>query len=125
MGTQGTVSEIFANASQLNDHELSTLVGQLNLLRAQRSTPALSEKETDLLRKINEGFPSEQWSRLVELDHKMEYSALTEAESQESLILAEALEAYTIQRFEYLKQLSILQGISVEQLMDKLGIRSE
>jgi hypothetical protein len=30
MGTQGTVSEIFANASQLNDHELSTLVGQLN-----------------------------------------------------------------------------------------------
>lgn len=125
MGTQGSVSEIFANASQLNDHELSTLVGQLNLLRAQRSTPALSEKETDILRKINEGFPSNQWNRLVELDKKMEYSALSAAEAQESLILAEALEAYAVQRFEYLKQLSILQGVSVEQLMNKLGIRPE
>jgi hypothetical protein len=99
MGTQGSVSEIFANASQLNDHELSTLVGQLKLLRAQRSTPALSEKETDILRKINEGFPSSQWNRLVELDKKMEYSALSAAEAQESLILAEALEAYSVQRF--------------------------
>ena len=122
MGTQASVSEILANASQLNDRELTTLVGQLNLLRAQRSTPALSKKETDLLKKINEGFPSAHWTRLVELDKKMELSDLSEAEAQESLTLAEALEACTVQRFEYLKKLSIVQNISVEQLMSNLGI---
>lgn len=55
----------------------------------------------------------------------MELSDLTEAEAQESLILAEALEAYTVQRFEYLKKLSVLQRISTEQLMDNLGIRPQ
>lgn len=55
----------------------------------------------------------------------MELSDLTEAEAQESLILAEALESYTVQRFEYLKKLSVLQRISTEQLMDNLGIRPQ
>lgn len=125
MGTQASVSEILENASQLNDRELTTLVSQLNLLRAQRSTPALTQKETELLKKINEGFPSTQWNRLVELDKKMELSDLTEAEAQESLTLAEALKAYTVQRFEYLKKLSVLQKISTEQLMNNLGIRPQ
>lgn len=117
-----SISEIIANASRLDTQELNALLGQLNALRIRRTTTALSKQETDLLKKINEGFPPSKWERLAELDNKMEFSDLSEAEAGESLMLAEELESYTIQRFEYLKKLALLRNLSVEQLMVNLGI---
>jgi hypothetical protein len=122
MGTRTSVSEIIASASHLDNRELESLVGQLNRLRAQRVAPALSGTETKLLKKINEGFPPEKWSRLVYLDDKMEDSALSEDEAAESLALAEELEAYTVERFGYLKKLAEIRGVSVEALMKELGL---
>lgn len=117
-----SVSEIIANASRLSNRELESLVGQLNLLRAQRVAPSLSKRETELLKIINKGFPAEKWSRLVALDEKMELADLTETEAKEALLLAEQLEDYTLERLKYLKKLAVLRGISVELLMNDLGI---
>ncbi len=85
--------------------------------------PALSKGETALLMKINEGFPEDKWSRLSELDEKMEVSTLTDAEAAEALALAEELETYTVQRFQYIKKLASLRNVSVEILMEDLGIK--
>ena len=122
MEIQASIADIVTTASKLTSRELESLVSKLNLLRAQRMTPTLSKKETELLNKINEGFSQIKWKRLSELDDKMEFSDLTEQEAQESLSLAEELEAYTVQRFENLKKLAILREISVDELMHNLGI---
>lgn len=122
MGVQLSVSEIVADASQLSDQELEALVGQLNLMRAQRAVPALSKVETELLMKINEGFSSTKWLRLVELDEQMEISDLTESEAAESMALAQELEAYTVERLKHLKKLAEIRGVPVESLMKDLGL---
>lgn len=75
-----------------------------------------------LLQKINEGFSPEKWERLRQLDIKMEQDHLSEDEAQESLSLAEELEAHTVERFQYLKKLAALKTVSVEQLAHDLGI---
>lgn len=75
-----------------------------------------------LLQKINEGFSPEKWERLRQLDIKMEQGHLSEDEAQESLSLAEELEAHTVERFQYLKKLAALKTVSVEQLAHDLGI---
>lgn len=119
---QISVDQILDKASQLNTRDFEQLLTNLNLLRAQRSAPSLSKKETDLLKKINKGFPLEKWARMVQLDEKMESSELTAAEAEESLVLAEALEAFTLARFVWLKKLASLRKISIEQVMKDLDI---
>lgn len=123
MDLQISVSEFVANAAQLEKREFDQLFNKLNLLRAQRAASSLSKNETILLKKINEGFPSEKWQRLVFLDEKMEASDLTEAEAEESLALTEMLENYTVERLVHLKKLALLRKTTVEQLMFDLEIK--
>jgi hypothetical protein len=122
MDVNASISDIIATASQLDTQELNTLLGELNALRSQRTTAALSKQETELLKYINTGFPQSKWERLAELDNQMELSDLSAAEATESLALASDLETYTVQRFEYLKQLALIRNLTVEQLMVNLGI---
>ncbi len=122
MDTQISVDQILDTASQLNKRDFERLLTTLNLMRARRTAPSLSKNETSLLQKINTGFPAGKWARLAELDKKMESSGLTDAEAEESLKLAEELEAYTVQRFLLLKQLASLRNLPVEQVMKDLEI---
>ncbi|HRI58210.1 MAG TPA: hypothetical protein PK228_00725 [Saprospiraceae bacterium] len=122
METQISVEQILNKASQLNARDFEHLFANLNLLRARRAAPSLSKNETNLLKKINEGFPLEKWTRIAQLDEKMEFSELTEAEADEHLALAEELETYTVQRFLWLKQLASLRKVSVEQVMKDLDL---
>ncbi len=122
MGTQASIEQILDNASRLSKQDFERLLTNLNMLRARRNAPSLTESESSLLIKINEGFPAEKWARLAQLDEKLEFSDLTETEAEEHLTLAEALEAYTVQRFIWLKQLATLRNASVEQVMTELDI---
>lgn len=122
MDASPSVSDLVAGAAQLTPQELDSLVGQLNKLRIRLSVPALTKEEAVLLQKINEGFSPEKWERLRQLDIKMEQGHLSEDEAQESLSLAEELEAHTVERFQYLKKLAALKTVSVEQLAHDLGI---
>jgi hypothetical protein len=117
-----SVSEILNTASRLDARELDHLLSKLNLLRAQLNTTTISKKESDLLMKINVGFPIESWNRLAYLDAKMEDSDISPEEADESLKLAESLEEYTIKRFELLKKLAQLRASTIEDVMSQLGI---
>lgn len=122
MVSQASVDQILDKASQLDRREFERLMANLNLLRAQRAAPSLSKNETTLLKKINEGFPSAKRERLSQLDEKIELSELTPLEAEEYLSLAEDLEAYTLQRFLWLKKLAVLRKVDLEQVMKDLDI---
>ncbi len=122
MELQVSISEIVANAARLEKRDFDQLFNKLNLLRAQRSAPSLAKNEANLLKKINDGFSQKNWARLIFLDHKMEFSDLTEAEAEESLGLVEMLENYTVERLVSLKKLAAIRKITVEQLMVDLEI---
>lgn len=122
METQVSVDQLLDKASQLDKQDFERLWTNLNLLRAGRTAPALSKNEATLLKKINAGFSQEKWARIAQLDEIIEFSELTETEATEHLTLTEELEAYTVQRFQWLKQLAVLRHVSVDQVMDDLDL---
>ena len=85
---------------------------------------SLTEKESDLLERINSGPRQEQWVRFHELTQRRRDEVITDAEQAELLRLIEMVEEFQAARVEALVELSRLRGLSLPQLMESLGIKS-
>jgi len=88
-------------------------------------TPALSPAESDLLAKINEGFPPEFWRRYRELIARREAGTLTAEECTELISLSDRVEEKNWRRTEHLIVLASLRGITLPELVQQLGLRPE
>jgi len=110
-------------AEQLPQEELDQLVDDLLMLRARRIAPSLSRTEAELLLKINQWFPEETWRRYRELIEKRDDFTLTEAEYAELLDLSYEVEAANVERIKGLIELATLRGVSLDEVMDQLGIK--
>ena len=73
---------------------------------------------------LNTEFNPKKWERLIFLDWKMEFGALTSKEEAESLKLAEAYENFSVERLKCLSQLALLRQVSIDELMEQLGINA-
>lgn len=80
-------------------------------------------KERYLLRRINQGLGADKNQRLVGLMGKAEREELTIEETEEYRTLSEEAEIYQANRLLFLRELSILRGVSVTQVMTDLGIQ--
>lgn len=94
-----------------------------NEMKTLNKPPALSKKETELLLKINEGLPEDIQLRYNELLAKLSEETATEAEHQELLQLLPQVEAKSVERLKYLVQLAQLWNTTVDEVMDRLGIK--
>ena len=92
-------------------------------LQARRRAPGLSQGESELLAKINRGFPPDVQRRLNELIAKRQAETLTPGEHEELLRLVEQSEKAEATRVEALAQLAALRGMSLTTLMDDLGMK--
>jgi hypothetical protein len=125
MSVQLSVSEILNNVESLETNKFEQLYKELFSLRVQRNGMAsLNAAESQLLSKINSEFDPKKWERLTYLDWKLEYSALTPKEEAESIKLAEAYENYSVERLKCLSQLAMLRQVSIDKLMQQLGINT-
>jgi hypothetical protein len=125
MSVQLSVSEILNNVEGLETNKFEQLYKELFSLRVQRNGVAsLNAVESQLLSKINSEFDPKKWERLTYLDWKLEFSALTAKEEAESLKLAEAYENYSVERLKCLSQLAMLRKVSIDKLMEQLGINT-
>ncbi len=122
MSAQASVSEIIKNAARLGKQDFEQLFDKMVVLKAERSLAALPKEESALLNKINRGFPSEKWERLNSLNKKMEHGGLSEAEYGELMMLINKYEAYMVLRLKYLAKLATLRKVSLDKLVDQLGI---
>jgi len=116
--------ELLRAVGQLSQPELERFVDQLLALRAQRRVPAVSQKEADLLHKINQGIPKTIQIRYDELIEKRQAETLTPEEHQEILGLTETIEGLETERLEYLTELAELRNVTLRHLMAQLGIRT-
>ena len=92
-------------------------------MKALDKPPALSKEETELLLKINEGLPEEVQLRYNELLIKQSEETMTEAEHKELVQLIPRVEAKSAERMKYLIQLAQLWNTSVDEVMERLGIK--
>jgi hypothetical protein len=88
----------------------------------RKKVSSLSEREADLLLKINEGLPEPiQW-RYNELLAKSLQKEMSQAEHEEFLGLISEAEAKSVERLKHLVELAELWNMSVDEVMKRLGI---
>ena len=125
MNVEMSVTEILNSAAGLESTKFEQLYRELLVLRMQKNgifVPNLVESQ--LLTKINSEFDPKKWERLTYLDWKLEFGSLDKKEELESLKLAEAYENYTVERLKCLSQLALLRQVSIDKLMEQLGINT-
>ena len=76
----------------------------------------MSERETELLQRINQGLPNRVYQRHQELSAKLEDGTLTEEEHQELLSLVELIEQADAERMNYLAELALIRGVPLDTL---------
>jgi hypothetical protein len=84
----------------------------------------LSPAEADLLQKINQGLPPEVWERYHQLVAERRAETLTPSEHTELIRLSDQIELANVRRLEHLVELARLRQVSLDALMDQLGIKA-
>ncbi|MFM8004299.1 MAG: STAS/SEC14 domain-containing protein, partial [Dolichospermum sp.] len=80
---------------------------------------------SELLLKINQGIPLDIQKDYNNLIAKRDAETLTNHEYKELLNLTQQIEKQQAQRIEYLAELASLRGISLNTLMENLGIPTQ
>ncbi len=110
-------------ALQMPQSELEQFVARLFALKARQDAPGLSEREAELLMKINQGLPSAQQERLNELIDKRQARTINAKELRELKKLTDQVETFDAERLKLLTELTHLRGISLRKLIKQLGLK--
>ena len=117
--------DLLKAVEQLSQADLKQFISQVIALQAQRTAPSLMQQESELLLKINQVISVEIQNYYNDLIAKRDTETLTDEEHRELLNLTEQIEKQQAQRIEYLVELANLRGISLNALMESLGIQTQ
>lgn len=108
---------------QLPQPEFEQFLAQVLNVRPYQAADRLSEAESELLLKINQGLPANLQHRYDELIDKRQNRHLTPQEYEELLQLTDQIELLDAKRIEYLLELAQIQNKPLTLLMAELGIQ--
>ncbi|HLG16466.1 MAG TPA: STAS/SEC14 domain-containing protein [Blastocatellia bacterium] len=108
---------------RLSPAELDDFVDHVAALRARRHAPMLSDDESSLFAVINQALPESDRQRLAELVERRSDEMLTPGEHSELLQLQQRLEALHAARVKALAELARTRGVTLNVVMEQLGIR--
>ena len=114
---------ILEEAKGLPVLELDRLIANLAALRAHKIAAPISEREEELLESINTVVPPELQSRWTTLLNAQQERDLSEREHTQLIFLADAVEAKEAERAELLAELARLRGVTILEIVEKLGLR--
>ena len=114
--------KVLEGVARLEPHELDEFVKKVIALQAQRRIPSLSGDETALLKKINQGVSPEIRKRYEALNENLHEEIITPDEHKELLTLIDQIELADAERMQHLIALAQLRKVSIDTLMDQLGI---
>ena len=118
-----SLAELLNGVKRLDTVALERFADEVLAIRAQRRAPSLSQEESELLMKINQGLPREVRTRFAELNEKRRAETLTEEEHAKLLQLVDQIEAHDVERVKNLGKLAQLRNVPVRTLMKQLGIQ--
>ena len=121
---QVNLNEILAGISTLDVRELEAFFNKVGTMLAHRKTPHLTEREYQLLKEINKGLSPEHSRKYLKLIEKFQARTIEEQEQKELLRMSDEIEQAGVRRLEYLVELSKLRGVSLQELMNQLGIKT-
>jgi len=107
---------------RLPSPEFDKFITKLQVLRRRSEIPRLPERESELLRKINQGVPHQLHRQYETLRRKRRQSKLTRDELQNLLALTEQMEQFDVERLKLIAELAELRGLPLPELMHQLGL---
>lgn len=114
--------QLLKAVKQMPPPELEWFAEQVMALRP-RPERGLSQAESELLLKINQGVPADLQRRYDELIAKRDAATLTEDEYKELLELTNQVEMLDARRVELLIELAHIRQKPLRLLMQELGIQ--
>lgn len=117
------VDELLQGVARLSSKELEQFADRVQALRAHRRVPSLPKREAELLQLINRSVSAEVRQRYDLLNDKLHAETLTDEEHQELLGLIEQVKQSDVERLRNLVELAQLRQLSLDELMDQLGLR--
>lgn len=108
--------------AQAEGIDVSALVRDTMAARLREYDPARSLTERDLLTRINRGFPEAFWDRYRQLIAKRRAETMTHEEQQEAIRMSDQLEAWRVERLQYLIKLAEIRHTSVDALTEEMGL---
>lgn len=117
--------QILNGMTKMAINEFEQFFEQILALRARRIAPTLSQEESELLLKINEGVPDEVRLRFRLLREKMWDEVITQQEHEELIDLTDQIETSDVERLQNLIKLAQLRNVSLDTVMDQLELRKE
>ncbi len=112
------IKELIKGVEQLSSAEFEAFYRKLQMLRLQKTSNPISEKEDKLLKKINRPFTKKKNLRFNLLIAKRDTESLTKNEYEELLVLTEAFEKYELRRLKLLAKLADLKKISLPEVIN-------
>ncbi|MBS1791371.1 MAG: hypothetical protein JST85_26910 [Acidobacteria bacterium] len=110
-------------ALQMPEEEFQQFVTKLFTLKARERVPTLSQRESELLTAINQGLPPTDAKRMNALIAKRQSYTIKEDELQELIRLTDESERLNVERMKHLLELAHLRGVTLDEVMEQLGIR--
>lgn len=83
-----------------------------------------SHSESEMLQQINQGFSAQTWQRYHELIARRQAEILTSEEHAELISLSDQIEKANARRLGYLIELAQLRQVTLETVMEQLGIQA-
>jgi hypothetical protein len=118
-----TTEQLLDAVDQLSSDELQRFVQGIVQREARRREPALSKRETELLRQINAEPSPHKSSRYHELREKRETGELTDQQQQELVQLSDWVEEVHAERLAHVAELARRRGLSLSDMTRQLGIQ--
>lgn len=116
------LDEILNSFNTLNTNELEGFMFEIGKMVASRKINHLENKESQLLKAINNSISAAQLERYKLLSLKNQEEKITETEHQELLQLNEKIEQKNVIRLKKMIALARIRGIALPILMKQLGI---
>ena len=116
------LNQLLDGIAQLDLPELERFSFKVSNLVAQRKSPYLPQRESELLQQINLSLPAEKRQRYAELNAKLLDETIKLAENQELGELIEKIEQADVERLQALVELAQLRNMSLARLMEQIGV---
>lgn len=110
-------------AAEAEGMDVPTYLREAAVSRLRQYDPARSLSEADLLARISRGFPEAFWDRYHHLIAKRRAETMTPDEQQEAIGMSDQLEAWNVERLQYLMKIGEMRHTSVDALMHEMGLR--
>ncbi len=109
-------------AAEAEGIDVPTYMREATASLLRRYDPARSLSEADLLTRISRGFPEAFWDRYRHLIAKRRAETMTYEEQQEAIGMSDQLEAWSVERLQYLIKLAEIRHTSVDALIQEMGL---